>query len=207
MKSKLSSFLTGLGVVALVIVIVGSMGYAVLFAPDYHDDPEYQANQPDPLQADTETQTYREQLSRQDEMDRWASENHVETEIWGKTQSPDKRWTAWNVSITNFEGYAQVGIPRTEIHIKSSDGTEHQLDEANEAGRLPWLSEPVFSADSKRVAVFERDELGTGRILIWTLETGELKVVSPNRGDLERIYSDKEGVFHIGPEKHDYSTD
>ncbi|MEI8061432.1 MAG: hypothetical protein WCG99_04035 [Candidatus Berkelbacteria bacterium] len=155
----------------------------------------------DPLKPDAETKAYRQQLQQDYDREEWASHPQYVPKLTDQAKSPDGKWYCWVNNITPcIDGYEQATYD--EIHVKSGK-TEYQLDgcEYGYDGRSRWLSTPVFSADSKRVAVFERDELGTGDIFIWTLETGKLKKVTTKRGDLERIYSDKKGIFRIGPER------
>lgn len=125
-------------------------------------------------------------------------------EIRDQTKSPNGQWRCWLVVPMHYEPDQGETSGPEEIHIEKA-GVEYQLDEPE--GRNGWISKPVFSPDSRKLAVFESDCIGTGRIFIWSLPSGVLKIVEPTRGDLERIGFDKKGHIYISPEKHDYSYD
>jgi hypothetical protein len=133
----------------------------------------------------------------------------IEYKLTASSMSPDHRWTAEILTEERFDEANTIpGSTKDDIRVKRGE-MYYGLDwpERDDASRLKWLSKPVFSADSQQMAVFQRDELGTGNILIWHLPDGKLSIVKSDRGDLERIGFDRKGHIYISTVRHKYNTD
>ncbi len=136
-----------------------------------------------------------------------AMDNSVTQKCKFQTESPDHQWRVWVETTTDRMMSQDQPTVYDEI-CAENNGADKKLEwPDDEHGNLGKLSRPVFSSDSRYVAVFDYDQHCSDRIYIWSLETLAVKVIEPKRRNIKVIGFDKHDSIVVSPEKGNYTKE